>query len=81
MNNEPSPGMRAKLARIQRGLKQEDVAPKLGMDRSRLSRIETGAVTNVTPEEQAAFRDVLGIDPLAWVPGPPAPEAASEATT
>lgn len=60
-------GMAVKLARIRDGLTQEDLAKTLSMDRSRLSRIESGKLVNIRIEEVGDLHRVLGVDPQLWL--------------
>lgn len=59
------PGRHVKAERVRAGLKQDRAAELLKMDRGRLSRIETGAITP-TVDEIHRLKAVLGIDPLVW---------------
>ena len=51
---------RIKLARMKRGMRQLDVAVKVGIGETRLSRIETGRETP-DPELIAKIAEVLGV--------------------
>lgn len=59
------PGRLVRVERVRRGLRQEELAALVEMDRGRLSRIETGGVTPSIPEA-AKLSKALGLDPRIW---------------
>ncbi|SFA47763.1 Transcriptional regulator, contains XRE-family HTH domain [Parageobacillus thermantarcticus] len=55
------PGMRIKELRIKRGLSQENLAKKLGMNRVNISHYERGVITKIPSDVLAKLADIFGV--------------------
>lgn len=69
-------GNRIKELRALRGLTQEELADQVGMFRTYMSRIETGAA-NPTLTMMVALADALGVPIVALFDAPPEPSPPS----
>ncbi|UWR08989.1 helix-turn-helix domain-containing protein [Ruegeria sp. B32] len=58
--------LRIKEARLSKGLKQEDVAERIGLSRSYFAQLESG-IRQLTPRKQVAIAEALGVDPTDLV--------------
>ncbi|MFD0908695.1 helix-turn-helix domain-containing protein [Ruegeria arenilitoris] len=58
--------LRIKEARLSKGLKQEDVAERIGLSRSYFAQLESGT-RQLTPRKQVAIAEVLGVNPTDLV--------------
>ncbi len=69
MDDETSnPGLEVKAARTRRGWTQQQLAREIKMGRSRLSKIETGALGSlITLAEIETLERVLGVEPTVWL--------------
>lgn len=55
------PGMRIKELRIKRGISQENLAKKLGMNRVNISHYERGVITKIPSDVLAKLADIFGV--------------------
>ena len=68
-NNDSNIGKLIKRKRIEKGLTLEQVANKVGVGKSTVSKWERGAILNMRKDKLDALSLILGIDPLVFIYG------------
>lgn len=68
-NNDSNIGKLIKRKRLEKGLTLEQVANKVGVGKSTVSKWERGAILNMRKDKLDALSLILGIDPLIFIYG------------